>query len=350
MAFHAVDDIDAAFEATKAFLLPVDAGRWLRLAFVVFFLGGAGVNFPSGDVGGGFGGPGGEFPGPEDGFPGPGGGISDPGGGIPSFSGVGGELLALVLVAVALVVLVGLLFGLVGAVMEFVLVESLRTEEVHVRRYARGHLGNGLRLFGFRLGLTLLALLVLAVALGALFVGLGGMAALERIGSILLLVLLGIPLVLVVGAVYALVNGFTTTFVVPVMIRTDRPVLGAWRRFWRVLREEWTEYLVYAVFVFVLHLVVGTALALVMGIVAAILFVPLAIVGVVGLLVSGGVSPVAILPVVAVGGILGLAFLALSAVVRVPVVAFFRYYALLVLGDTDGDLDLIPKRREDIRA
>lgn len=349
MAFHAIDDIDDAFEATKAFLLPVDAGRWLRLAFVVFFLGGAGMNFPSGDVGGGLGGPGGGFPGPDDGFPGPGGGISDPGGGIPSFSGVSGELLVLVLVAVALVVLVGLTFGVVGAVMEFVLVESLRTEEVHVRRYARGHLGNGLRLFGFRLGLTLLALVVLAVALGALFFALGGMAALERIGSILLLVLLGIPVVLVVGAVYALINGFTTTFVVPVMIRTDRPLLGAWRRFWGVLREEWTEYLVYVVFVFVLHLAVGTALAFVMGIVAAILFVPLAVVGAVSLL-AGGVSPLAILSVVVVGGILVLAFLALGAVVRVPVVAFFRYYALLVLGDTDGNLDLIPDRREEIRA
>jgi hypothetical protein len=41
---------------------------------------------------------------------------------------------------------------------------------------------------------------------------------------------------------------------------------------------------------------------------------------------------------------------AVAALVQVPVVTYFRYYALLVLGDTDADLDLIPERRRAVRA
>lgn len=333
MAFHAVDDIDDAFEATRAFLLPFDAGQWLGLAVITFFLGGVGANFPSGDLGGG------------------GGGVPDgPGGPSPSLPELDGALLAALLVVALLVVLLVVLFAVVGAVMEFALVESLRTEEVHVGRYARRHLGNGLRLFGFRLALALVALLVIAASLGVVVLLLGGPAALANLGSILVLVLLGLPLVLVVGVVYVVANGFTTTFVVPVMILDDRSVLGGWRRFWRTLRDEWTEYLVYVGLAFVLHLAVGVALAIVLGIVGVVLFVPLAVVGVVGLFAAGTVSPVALVAVAVVGILAFLVFLAVGAVVRVPVVAFFRYYALLVLGDTDADLDLIPERREAIRG
>lgn len=338
MTFHAVDDIDDAFEATKAFLLPFDGGQWLRLALVAFFLGGAGANIQSGNVGGG-GAPGG-----------PPGGIPGPGDTLPSLPEVNGTLVALLAVVGLLVVLLALLFGVVGAIMEFVLVESLVAEEVHVRRYARRHWTDGLRLFGFRLGLTLVTLLVLAVLLGLIVLVVGGPAALDSVRTILILVLLGLPLLLVVGTIYAAINGFTTTFVVPVMLLTDRTVLGGWRRFWRPLRDEWTEYLVYVGFVFVLHLVAATVLAIVLGVVAAVLFVPLAVFGIVGLVLAGGVSPVALVTIVLFGGLFVLVFLGVSAVVRVPVITFFRYYALLVLGDTDGELDLIPDRRREIRG
>lgn len=57
------------------------------------------------------------------------------------------------------------------------------------------------------------------------------------------------------------------------------------------------------------------------------------------------------LGVLAVVGLLfGLSVLVVVAFLPVPVVAYLRYYALLVLGDADGDLDLVPERRTAIRA
>lgn len=65
----------------------------------------------------------------------------------------------------AVLVLVVLLFAFVGSVMEFAFVESLRSEEIHVRRYWTRYWRRGARLFGFRVGLGLVALLLLAVSL-----------------------------------------------------------------------------------------------------------------------------------------------------------------------------------------
>ena len=42
MSLHAIDDIGDAIDATKAFLTPVSVRKWLKLAFVVLFLGGGG--------------------------------------------------------------------------------------------------------------------------------------------------------------------------------------------------------------------------------------------------------------------------------------------------------------------
>ena len=46
MALHAVENVEEAFSVTREFLTPVDVRRWLKLALVVFFVGG-GVSFPT---------------------------------------------------------------------------------------------------------------------------------------------------------------------------------------------------------------------------------------------------------------------------------------------------------------
>jgi hypothetical protein len=335
MALNAVDDLGEAFEATKAFLWPFDASRWLKLAVVVLFVGGVGGSFPT--SGTNFSADAGDFPTDGATFP------VDLG---PVSIADGGDLLALVLLLAAVGILLALLFGVVGSVMEFVLITSLREEEVHVRRYFREHLGVGLRLFGFRLVVGLLALsLVAGPILVLLFTG-GGPAALGP-GAIFGLVLVAVPLAVLFGVVFALIDGFTTFFVVPVMLVEDRGVLSAWRRFWGVLRAEWKEYLVFVVLTAVLTLVAATGVGFVVGIVGLVLVGPVVVAGIASA-VAG--SPI-LLGIVAIVGLLaGLVVLFVAAVVRVPVVTYFRYYAMLVLGDTETDLDPIPERRGRIRA
>jgi len=42
--------------------------------------------------------------------------------------------------------------------------------------------------------------------------------------------------------------------------------------------------------------------------------------------------------------------LLITNLIQVPLQAFLRYYAMLVLGDTDEELDPIPEVRGDIRS
>ena len=338
MSLHAVDDLGDALAAMRAFLFPFDAGRWLRLALVAFFVGGIGGNVPT--TGFQFGGDG-VTPG-------------DPGTVPPE---LGGDVMALILAVVAALVALGLVLGFVGSVMQFVLVRSLREEEVHVRRYFREYWRAGARLFGFRIGLGLLAVAVVALPVLALVFATGGLAAIgpeQAFGLVLLLV----PLVFLVGTLFALVDGFTTFFVVPVMLLEGEGVLASWGRFYRTLRPEWKEYAVFTVLTFVLTLVVAAGVGFVVGIVALVVFGPLVLFGLAGVVSAGvfgpggltAVSLPVLLAVAAVGLLAFLLVMAAAALVQVPVVTYFRYYALLLLGDTDDDLDLIPERRRTVRA
>lgn len=328
MTLHAFDDIDDAVQATRSFLFPVDRGTWLRLALVVFFVGGVGANVPTT----GFNAP------PTD----PGGPASPADGTFPQLT----DTVVLAIVAlVAVLLVVGLAFALVGSVMEFAFVESLRREEVHVRRYWTQNWRRGVRLLGFRLGLGLLALLLVGgllalVALPAL-TGAGGLS----LGLLLALV----PVFLLVALAFGLVNGFTTSFVVPAMLLEDRTVLGGWRRVWPTVRAEWKEYAVYAVLAWLFQAVLAVLVGLVVGIGALFLAIPFVLVGFLvwmalsfstAALLLMGVLVVVYVAIVLVAGLL----------VQVPVQTGLRYYALFLLGDTDPSLDPVPDQRTAVRA
>lgn len=313
MSLAALDRLEDAFDATKGFLLPFDAGTWVRLALMAFFVGGTGGWFSSGfnTGGGGNGGTGGG------GIP-----IDRIGDAFDPFLTTRIGLLVVVLVAIA--ILVGLLFLYVGSVMEFVLVEALVTREAVVRERFSARRWQGTLLFVFRLVLGLVVLLFVgaAVALGL---------ALQGPGIRVLALLLAIPVLLVVGLVAAVVNGFTTVFVVPIMLEDRCGVLDGWRRLWPALTDQLDEFGVYLVLSVVLGGIGGTLVATVVGLVGLVLFLPVGLLGVAALLSGGGPVLLLLVPVVVV---VGLALAAIGAVVSVPVLTFLRYYALLVLGDT----------------
>ncbi|UPV73689.1 hypothetical protein M0R89_14220 [Halorussus limi] len=337
MTWYAVEALDDALDATKSLLTPLDARQWLKLALVVFFLGSGGGGGPSAGAGGSTGTP----------ADGPG---TTPGHGVEfDVPAALGDVLPILLGAIAVALVVGLLYVLVGAVMEFVFVESLRRQRVRIRSYADQHLGRALRLFVFRVALGLLvAVPAVALVVGAVGLATGGLDV-----SLGLLVVL-IPLLALLGFLVAAVDAFTVSFVVPVMILKNVGVLAGWRRFWPTLTREWKQYGVYALVRFVLALGVGLIASVVGGVVGALLVAPVAVVGVVAVPALGGVGAVLSNPVaLAVAGLLALAYFALLtaalAVVFVPIQTYLRYHALLVLGDTDADFDLIPDLRRKIR-
>ncbi|PCR89863.1 DUF7544 domain-containing protein [Natrinema ejinorense] len=322
----AIDDISDAIDVTRNRLTPVRRGTWLRLALVVFFVSSLGFGAP--------------------GFPG---GNTDTGPDGPTVDGeqpteevLTEEVLFWVLVILAIVLVLWLVYEAIAAVMEFVFLESLRSSEVHVRRYFSANLGKGLWLFAFRLGLRLVVGLFVIAPAALLFLsmdaGLGGATIVLLVPYLLY--------ALALGLVYAIVMRFTTDFVTPVMLLEDRGVLDSWSRFWATIKANWAEYVVYLLLVWILQLVVGIAASFVIAFGGLILAIPFGIVVFLLVVTLDTVGAILAILVAIVGLLL---FTVLVLLLAVPITTYFRYYALLVLGDTEGDFDLIPDRREAVR-
>lgn len=325
MAWSAIDALDDARDDTESLLWPPDRGTWIRLAIIAFFVGG--VGFPS------FSGNTGNLNVPTDGPP----------GGAPSVPVDVEQVLGIVLLIVAVAVVIGLILGIVGAVMEFVLVEGLRSRDVHIRAPFDEYLGSGLRLFGFRFAFTLVWLLIVGVPIALVVLG---WAAVPVGPEIFLLAIPFVFLLVLFGFVSAVVLGLTTDFVVPAMLVEDLGVVAGWRRVLPVLRREWKEVVLYLLVRFGLSILVGIAVAIVVGLLALVAAIPFVIVGgvaAVAFLSTGagelGLAGFAVLGVLAL--LFGLVVFAIGLLVQVPVVTFFRYYALSLLGYLDPTLDLV---------
>ena len=341
MSLAALNDITDAVEATKRFLTPFDRVRWFRLAVVMFFVGGAGLSFP-GTPTTGFGG-GGDAPGPTPGGP----------AGPDITPRLTPELVALILGVVAVGVVVFLLYSVVGATMEFAFVAALRDEEVRLRRSVRRYWRRGLRLFGFRLAVWVVTITaVAAVVLGA-GAALGGWPPTGwSDGTILAVVLLAIPVFVLAALVVGTLLGFTTVFVVPVMLAEDRGVLSAWRRFWGTLTAEPLEFLAYLVLAFLLGIAVSIAVGFLLVLLVIALAVPFLIVGApIGLALAaagGGTAAGAVILVLVL--LYGLLVFVGALLIQVPFQTFLRYYALFVLGDANPEFDVIPDARAAVRT
>lgn len=325
MALHAVQNIGDAVSVTREFLTPIAVRRWLKLAVVAFFIGG-GMNLPTGQAG-------------SSGTP-----DRIPADGVPITPSE--DVLVLVAATLGVVLLFGIAFAIVGAIMEFVFIESLRTGDVAIREYWSNRWRQGLRLFGFRILITI----------PVLAIGLGWMAAfllpiVLGIGEPRIAVgtfLVGLPVLFVLGLVFGIISAFTTVFVVPLMIQHDSGVLTAWGRLWGSIKAAWKQYLAYAVIGFILTIATGLLASLLLGLVALVLLIPLGILGALTYVTlafsTAGIAIFAILAIVFV-----IAMVVVWAVVQVPVLAYLRYYALLVLGDIESDFDVIPDRRDAVR-
>ncbi|MXV64192.1 hypothetical protein GS429_19400 [Natronorubrum sp. JWXQ-INN-674] len=327
----AIDNLSDAIDTTRNFLTPIRLGMWLKLAIVVFFvssLGFGGPTIPGGDFG--------TFaddPAFEDGQ-------------AEEFEDEFGEEFPLEELILGLLIIGGiilvfwLLYAIIAGIMEFVFLESLRESEVHVRRYFSGNLGNGVRLFGFRLGIMLVAGVLGTAPAAAIYLQ-GGLGDLSG-GLIGLYALYGIGLYLV----YSIVRRFTTDFVAPIMLLENRGVIGSWKRFWSTGTGNWAEYAVYLILVWILSLAISIAAVFVVMFGMLALAIPFGIV--IFLLIMLG--DIGVLLAVLVGVIAFVVMLLFVALVWTPITTYFRYYALLLLGDTNAEFDLIPDQRAAVRS
>lgn len=307
MPWYAIDSVSDAFDEAKALLFPFELKRWLVLAVITFFVGGTG-SAPSG---------GGQS-------------VSQPpNGGVPDVP-LSGDVWLLVGVLVLVLLVLGVVYLVVGSVMEFVFVDVLRSRDVRIRGPFGERTGPGLRLVGFRLALLVAFLVVAALVVGPIY-------ATFLLGTpiaLLPLVLL-VPLAVVVGIALAVVQDFTTSFVVPLVCDRGGGIVEIWRRvLWPAVRSEWQQFLLYLVVKWGLGIAIGIAV----GIGLLLVALPVMILFGAGLL-TGGVSAV----LVAVAAVFAIVLFVLVLVfVQMPIAVFLRYYSLSVLEKTDLEWDLHP--------
>ncbi len=308
MSWYAIDAIDESLAVARSFLFPVAYGRWLRLAVIVFFLG----SVPSATV------------------------PTPPRGSDLSVPIHPGDFAVVLGVIAVLLFALFVAFGLIRAVMQFVLVDAVRSGSIRLKQYFRRWFGSGVRLFLFEIGVVLVAAVpVLVILLLAWTIGIDGASA----STLALSGLILLPLLFVLGLGVAVLLGFTIEFVVPVMVLEECGVFEGWQRFWPTLKGEWQQYAGYVVIRFVLGLVVGFAVFLAVAILGAIVGFTIAVPG----LVAFSFSPEIGFVVFLLLGVVGFLFLLVFALVlRIPVVVYFRYYSLLVLRKTHAAFDLIP--------
>lgn len=130
----------------------------------------------------------------------------------------------------------------------------------------------------------------------------------------------------------------------------DHGVIAGWRRFWSTLTGQWKQYVAFLILGFVLNIAGGIVAGIATLLVAVVLVIPLGIPGLIGVVLLDFMS--------IVGGILialavitfVIAIIIAALLIAVPVQVFLRYYALLVLGDTNENFDIIADRREKIRS
>ena len=361
MSWYAVDAIDDALDATKAFLFPFSLGRWARLALITLFLGGGGAGvqntFQYANSAGQFAGSGGN-PGSASGGsfalaplfgdagtlawgvlaqvgpPGP--------GGLPFALGFVG------LLVIAAVVLLALLFTIAAPVFEFVYVEVIATDDVRVRGPFKRNFWKGIRLLLFRIGVSVLfGIPLVAVGAAAFFYAEAGPAPNLNVP----LIVGAVVLFILWALLFAVVMGLTTQFVVPVMWVDDSGVLAGWSRVWSLVAGEKKQTLVYLL----MHLLVGIGVSIVTGLLTLVGLIPVGIVAVAVGLAAGAVvgGTVATNLGVGVGVIAGLAvgiplyfflvFLPLNVLTR----TYLRTYELASLAGFDPRYDTLGPCRED---
>lgn len=301
--WYAVRMLGRSVEEVKEFLFPFDRGVWLRLAVIVFFVGGSASFQPPLGSDGAAQGSGLEAGGFQEAV-----GGADPGALLasPLFIGVILAVLGLVVV-----------WSYFSAVFELVFYRTLKEGEPRLRRGVRRYARVGFGYFLFNWGVLLVGGLGAVAVVLALMVF--GSAYAAVLGLVLLPVWVGLWLV----------SFYVSNLAVPAMavegVGFVEGVQGAYRQ----VRAEWRQAAVF----FVVRFVVGIVAATVVGIGTLLVLVALAIpLGIVGFLLYMLHPVLVVIPLVV--GLAGL-FVAWFAV-SIPVQTFVYRWVLNVYGAFAG--------------
>lgn len=258
MSWYGIDAVDKAVSRTRRALLePFDFWKWVKLAIVIFFLGGvpsnqggSGTNYRMSPE---------EF---RNTYLGsnlinetiPHNIIGSIHSYLTSFSEYG-----LLIALIAFLILFILLFSYISSVMEFVFVESLVKNDVRFWAYCRKFLGNGLNLLVVRLALLVIFLVLLGIATLPFILNIVKMSSEPAWPALLGWIIWIIGVIIVLALLLSVISSFIS-LAIPISMYRNIGILASLRLVFANFRKNWQQVLVYWVVRFVLGLVLGIAM------------------------------------------------------------------------------------------
>ncbi len=338
MSWHAIDSVDEAINETRSFLTPVQLWTWLKLAVISIFVSvGGSYGFSSLNV---------LTTAPSTPSPPPGDASQ------PSLTAVTEALsmseITIIVAIVGILIALSLTYSLLTELFRFVFYDALRTDRVALLSPAAQRFGQAIRLFGFKIGLQVLAVAPFVVGALAVWYYRPDLAVSETmvgIGGLLVVVAAA-----VIGLSYIAIMRGTDEFVVPIMVLTDSGVIDGWRRFWPVFRGQLSQFGVYIVVHFLLLLAIGIGSSIVGALIFGIVFTIGAVVGLVLVFgIFGGLGAVtASSPALVLLGLVVLLTLLVGYVLFLPVqiviLSYVVTYEVSVLAAADEELRLRPSQ------
>ncbi|TQD27902.1 hypothetical protein [Methanolobus vulcani] len=330
MSWYVIDVIDKAVERTRIFLFePFDITKWFKLALIVFFIGGSG-GFNNGGNAGSYDTSAGEpdiswIPDSFTDF------ISSLSHHISTFSET--TMLIAVVLFLLLIFLVVIIFGYIGSTMEFVLVESLVSNDVRAREYFKKYMGKGLSLYILRMILLLVFILIIAImSLPFIFLisesNSGPSGILEIIG----LFFVSIGIIMVLAIVFGIIGSFIN-MAIPISMYQDSGLLSAIGSVFSQFKADWKQIIIY----WIGRVILGITVAIMAGIIGLIIlvilllilgFIDLALYFILNMILSATVLWSLLISIVIVE-LLVLSFV--SAIIRMPFSVFMKYHMLSFL-------------------
>lgn len=341
MSWYAIDAMDRAFSRTKKALFePFDFWKWIKLAIIIFFVGsigsnygGSGTNYQTGseDLANNF---------PNVGY-----------GEMPDFpsmiSGLGPgyvdsvSSLAIIASIVIFFIILILIFSYISSTMEFVFVEALVRNEVHLRSYFRKFMRKGFNLLLIRLAIGIIFFILFLLSLLPFIPVLGTESSDFAVPALVG----GIFWILGVIIFLALIGIIISSFIslaIPLSIYRETGIISAFRMVYRNFRKSWQEVLVYWFIRFLLGIGIGI-LALILfglltlGLVIVFLIIDMVIYFLFSTFVSDPFNWILLIPFVLVEFLFIFVTLTLLSV---PLAVFLKYHLLSFLETWFADADI----------
>jgi len=319
--WYAVEALDEALERTRWLLFKdFKLSLWLKLALVVYLIGGGSFN-------GNF-----NVPGGENGMQGP---------TAPN--------LKLIIAVLAVVLAFVLFFMFLKDVCEFIFIETAETKKIELWKGFKRNLENGLNLFLFEL-VVIAVVIIVAVAA---FLGFRSLlAGASGLGPKLAIAVVGLAAAISIVLAIAIVGSLTTAFAIVIMHKERKGLVNAWKKLLTLVEKNTRQFVVYIIIELLLAFVAAMvvfAISLVIALIAiAIIIIPAIIAAVIAIALGLESNMLWLLLVPAIAFIIAYFMVVgyFSVLITLPVPVFFRYYSMIFLQKVDPKLAILKPEKD----